>query len=81
MVLDAVVERILEHSPITVMARLALQRSLEPAWIDDLFEQARETQYTREFGDHVACRRRTAPLGACHSQGKPGTAGFDHCGV
>jgi len=48
-VLDAVVERFLEHSPVTVMARLALQRALEPAWIDDLFEQARETQYTREL--------------------------------
>jgi hypothetical protein len=48
-VLDAVVDRFLEHSPITVMARLALQRALEPVWIDDLFEQARETQHTREL--------------------------------
>ena len=49
MVLDAVVERFIEHSPISVMARLGLQRALDPAWIDELFEQERETQYTREL--------------------------------
>ncbi len=43
MVLDAVVERFIEHSPISVMARLGLQRALDPAWIDELFEQERET--------------------------------------
>ncbi|WP_455285716.1 IS4 family transposase [Cupriavidus necator] len=31
------------------MARLGLQRALDPAWIDGLFEQERETQYTREL--------------------------------
>jgi IS4 transposase len=49
MVMDAVVERCAQHSPITVMARLALQRALEPAWIDALFEQERGEQYTREL--------------------------------
>uniref|UniRef100_UPI003F828F9F hypothetical protein n=1 Tax=Cupriavidus ulmosensis TaxID=3065913 RepID=UPI003F828F9F len=49
MVLDAVVDRFIEHSPISVMARLGLQRALDPAWIDELFEQERETQYTREL--------------------------------
>lgn len=49
LVLDAVVERFIEHSPITVMARLALQRALDPEWIDALFEQERESQYTREL--------------------------------
>lgn len=43
------VERFLEHSPISVMARLGLQRALDPAWIDELFEQERESQYTREL--------------------------------
>jgi hypothetical protein len=43
------VERFIEHSPISVMARLGLQRALDPAWIDELFEQERETQYTREL--------------------------------
>lgn len=49
MVMDAVVKRFVEQSPITVMARLALQRALEPEWIDALFEQEREQQYTREL--------------------------------
>ena len=34
MVLDAVVERFIEHSPISVMARLGLQRALDPTWIE-----------------------------------------------
>lgn len=49
MVMDAVVERFAEQSPITLMARLALQRALEPAWIDALFEQERQYQYTGEL--------------------------------
>ena len=49
MVMDTVLERFIEQTPITVMARLALQRALEPAWIDTLFEQHRQTQYTREL--------------------------------
>ncbi|MBK4738610.1 hypothetical protein [Noviherbaspirillum pedocola] len=49
MFIDAVVERCVEQSPVTVMARLALQRALEPAWIDELFERAGGTQYTREL--------------------------------
>lgn len=49
MVMDAVVKRFVEQSPVTVMARLALQRALAPEWIDALFEQQREQQYTREL--------------------------------
>jgi IS4 transposase len=49
MVMEAVVERCVEQSPVTVMARLALQRALEPTWIDELFERAGGTQYTREL--------------------------------
>ena len=49
MVMDAVVQRFVEQSPATVMARLALQRALEPGWIDALFEQEREQQYTQEL--------------------------------
>lgn len=45
MVMDAVVERFVEQSPVTVMARLALQRALDPAWVDTLFEQERQEQY------------------------------------
>lgn len=49
MALDAVLQRFIEHSPVTVMARLALQRAIEPAWLDALFEQHAERQYTREL--------------------------------
>ncbi len=49
MVMDTVVERFIEQTPVIVMARLALQPALEPAWIDTLFEQHRQTQYTREL--------------------------------
>lgn len=49
MVMDAVVERFTEQTPITVMARLAMQRALEPVWVDALFEQHRQAQYTREL--------------------------------
>jgi IS4 transposase len=49
MVMDAVVERFIEQSPITVMARLALQRALDPAWLDALFEQERQEQYKGEL--------------------------------
>lgn len=49
MVLDAVIARFIEHSPVTVMARLALGRALDAQWIDDLFEQHRERQYTRQL--------------------------------
>lgn len=49
MVMNAVIERCAEQSPITVMARLALQRALEPAWIDAVFERECGAQYTREL--------------------------------
>jgi IS4 transposase len=47
--MDAVVQRCVEQSPVTVMARLAMQRALEPDWIDALFEQERGLQYTRHL--------------------------------
>lgn len=49
MIMDAVVERFAKASPITLMARLALQRALEPSWIDALFEQHRQSQYKGEL--------------------------------
>ena len=49
MALDAVVARFIKHSPVTVMARLALGRALDAQWIDTLFEQHGERQYTREL--------------------------------
>jgi hypothetical protein len=32
MVMNAVVERFAEQSPVTLMARVALQKALEPQW-------------------------------------------------
>ena len=49
MALDAVVARFIKHSPVTVMARLALGRALDAQWIDALFEQHSERQYTRQL--------------------------------
>ena len=49
MILDAVLSRFVEQSPVTVMAQLALGRALEPGWVDALFEEHRQQQYTREL--------------------------------
>jgi len=47
MVLDDVFERFAEQSPVTVMARAALEHALSPRAIDALFEDVAERQYTR----------------------------------
>lgn len=49
MILDAVLSRFVESSPVTVMAQLALERALDSEWVDRLFEQHRERQYHREL--------------------------------
>ena len=49
MILDAVLSRFIEQSPVTVMARLSLGRALDPEWVDALFEAHRQHQYTREL--------------------------------
>ncbi len=49
MVMNAVLARCAEKSPVTVMARLALQRALDPCWVDELFERERGAQYQREL--------------------------------
>ncbi|HYH96877.1 hypothetical protein [Hyalangium sp.] len=36
-------------SPLAVMARLVMQRALSPQWLDEIFEQHRDKQYTREL--------------------------------
>lgn len=47
--LSRVLERFKKKSAITVMAQLGLARALDAKWIDELFEQHRTTQYTREL--------------------------------
>jgi IS4 transposase len=47
MVLDDIFERFAEQSPVTVMARAALEHALDPQAIDARFEKAAQRQYTR----------------------------------
>jgi IS4 transposase len=49
MVLDAVLQRFIEQCPIAVMARLTMQRAISAEWVDEVFEQHRQQQYTREL--------------------------------
>jgi IS4 transposase len=49
MVLDSIFERFAEQSPVTVMARAALEHALDPRAIDALFEDVAEHQYTRKL--------------------------------
>ena len=49
MLMDSIMTRFAERAPVTVMARLTLQRALDQHWIDTLFEQHRQSQYTREL--------------------------------
>ena len=48
MMLDAILERFVAGSPITVMAQLGFERVLEPSWLDKVFEEYRGRQYERE---------------------------------
>jgi hypothetical protein len=49
MVLGPVCDRFVAHSPISVMARAALERALCPQQLDALFERCAEQQYTRDL--------------------------------
>lgn len=46
---DAVVEGFVHHSPVTLLARLLLQRTLAPSWIDEVFAQGAQHQYVSEL--------------------------------
>ena len=46
---DAVVERFLKRSPLTVMAHLTLRRALAAPWLDALFAEHAERQYVRSL--------------------------------
>jgi len=49
MMLDPVLARFVKRSPLTVMAQVTIERALDPAWVDELFEQFRERQYTKQL--------------------------------
>jgi IS4 transposase len=48
-VMNEVFERFAQQSPVTVMARMALQRAVGAEWVDEVFEQHRTKQYAREL--------------------------------
>src|ERR671928_588412 len=45
----SVLERFEQHAPASVMARVALEHALPRGWIDAVFEEHRERQYSREL--------------------------------
>jgi IS4 transposase len=49
MIVNEVLQRFEQHSPLTVMARIGLEHALNAAWVNELFEAQRGTQYTREL--------------------------------
>jgi IS4 transposase len=49
MVLDAVLDKFIKQSPVTVMMRAVMENVLAPATIDAVFERVAERQYVREL--------------------------------
>jgi IS4 transposase len=47
--MDAMLKRFSEQAPVAVMARLGLQRAIGADWVNQVFEEHSETQYTREL--------------------------------
>ena len=47
--LDEVLGRFEERAPVSVMARIALERAIEPGWVDEVFQAHRQRQYPREL--------------------------------
>jgi IS4 transposase len=45
----SVLERFEQHAPASVMARVALEHALPSEWIDAVFEEHRQRQYSREL--------------------------------
>lgn len=46
---NPVLAQFVEQSPVSVMARLALQRAISADWVDSVFAEQSERQYTREL--------------------------------
>lgn len=47
--MDELMERFSEQAPVAVMARLGLQRAIGAEWVNEVFEEHSNTQYTREL--------------------------------
>jgi len=46
---DEVMKRFEQQAPVCVMARLALQKAIAPQWVDEVFSEHRQRQYSREL--------------------------------
>jgi hypothetical protein len=49
MILEAVLNKFIQRSPVTVMMRAVMENVLAPAAIDEIFERVAERQYVREL--------------------------------
>ncbi|WP_438038995.1 hypothetical protein [Sorangium sp. So ce128] len=49
MLLSKVLDRFIEKSPVSVMARAAMEHALAPEALDELFDEHADKQYTREL--------------------------------
>lgn len=49
MIWASVLERFERHAPASMMARMALERALPTGWIDEVFDEHRRRQYSREL--------------------------------
>jgi IS4 transposase len=47
--LEEILERFEQHAPVMVMGRMALEHALDPAWVDAVFDEHRQRQYSREL--------------------------------
>ncbi len=47
--LEEIVERFEQHAPVMVMGRMALEHALDPGWVDAVFDEHRQRQYSREL--------------------------------
>ena len=56
MILSEVFERFAEESPVTVMARAALENALPPSSVDALFEDAREAAGAEMLAHELVAR-------------------------
>ena len=49
MIMSAVLEKFIRHSPVTVMMRAAMEHALDPVAVDAMFERTAERQYVRDL--------------------------------
>src|SRR5687767_11397711 len=47
-IVDVVLDRFVQGSPVAVLSRLALQHAVSDAWVEQVFAAHAERQYTRE---------------------------------